>query len=383
MIGDSNVKNLLKHHLHHFILALSILSLTALLIWWTIFLRQSISNQRLLKERNLILQMETIAVRIQNGSGTTLTPGIFGSDPRFEIIESGGPSTPTSRTLPSGDGPLTIRIRPQVLNNLEEEYSKKKIMLQGESTFLAVLIFLGFLFLYNYIRLERRANREVRKFWERVTHELKTPITGLRAYIESVTPENVSSPKFWDLREQAMKLIGEQELQIEAMLNISNIKRRQTGLNLSPLDFNAWLDQYIVAHALDVPAINIEVKPTDTESLRVKANRHGLKIIMDNILDNALKYCPEPVVLSIAVGLRKRKAVISISDNGPGVERDKLDKIFQSYESFGSDSGPVSRGSGMGLAIARDVARKMRGDMKARNHPDGRGLELLLSLRLD
>ena len=376
------MKNILKNHIHHIILAITILSLTAQLIWWFIFLQQSITTQYSLKEQNLVLQMDRIAEQFRHGERVSPQPGILENDTQFEILPKAPSPTPIYRSIKSGPDSMIIRIRPQVLAALKDEFSRKKVMIFGESSFLAVIILLGFIFLYNYVRLERRANREVKKFWERVTHELKTPLTGVKAYIESVTPENMSSPRFWEMRDQALKLAHAQEAQIERMLDISKIKQQHTRLKCRSINLNRWLDDFLTTYMAGLQKVDIKIRQTG-ETIRIKANPSGLKIILDNILDNAIKYCPQPIVLSLTTGFRKRRAIISITDNGPGVEPRFAKKIFEAYKSVDCGLPLHKHGSGMGLSIARDVARKMGGDLQAGNLKERHGLELQLFLKLD
>ena len=374
------MKNILKNHIHHIILVITILSLTAQLIWWFIFLQQSITIQHSLKKQNLVLQMDLIARQFQRGERTFTETGPLKDDPRYEILSGRAPAEPTSRAFKSGAESKHIRIRPHVFAALKKEFSRKKAMLFVESSFLAIIILLGFIFLYNYVRMEKRSNREVKKFWERVAHELKTPLTGLKAYIESAIPENVSAPKFWEMRDKALKLAEEQEAQIERLLEISNIKNQQTRLKCRSLDLNRWLDEYLTTYVVSLRKINVRIQQT-ADTIRIRANPSGLKIILDNILDNTAKYCPQPIILTLTTGLKKRRAFLSITDNGPGVEPHLIKQIFQAYKSSNDRLPLKKRGSGMGLSIARDVARSMGGDLQASNREKWPGLELRLLLK--
>ncbi len=176
----------IKKRTHHLMFGLAIIALAALLTWWFFFIRDSIHMQESIGIENLELKLDYFALILGIEEAVPPPVGVFGRDDRFEIgFCEGFGQGEGQRLLPHWPD-LCIRVLPQVLETIEEESKSLNFMLIGESGLLVLIIFVTSIFLYRFIQLERRTTGEIQKFWERSAHEIKTPITGIKAFLQNL-----------------------------------------------------------------------------------------------------------------------------------------------------------------------------------------------------
>ncbi len=114
--------------------------------------------------------------------------------------------------------------------------------------------------------------------------------------------------------------------------------------------------------------------------MTVRADVNALKVILDNITDNAIKYCASSPVLQVDCIGYENNAVIVIKDNGPGFRPHFIKTIFEAYKHLDEELPIKHQGTGLGLYISRQLARKMGGDLEAYSEGEGQGAEFRIIL---
>lgn len=392
MLMIESIKNALKQYGHHMIFGASILSLALLVTWWSVFLNQSIEKHRLLHRENLESIVKFLSLELGSDPHNPPAAGVFKRDKRLEITTYHSREERFARPLLPGWPRLCIRVRENVLGQIDDELKRKKIMVIGESGFLFLLILLSSVFLYKYIQLEKRSTREMEEFWDRVTHEIKTPITGIKAFLQSLKNQSLNESQLPAFLDMALKQVEKQEQLAENILAGSRLtyKNHNYRLNMVDLTLTEFIKNYFDGHTVHLAdaALDIELNPVkpgvkdrDTnEDIKVRADAHAVRAILDNIVDNAVKYCSPGLVLKVRVFTVGRKAVVEISDNGPGFTSDMAEKIFEAYKHRTGQLPGTNHGTGMGLCISRKLARRMGGELKAPEKKEDRGARFLLFL---
>lgn len=376
-------RNVLRHS-HHLIFMMSILSLTLLAAWWSVFINQSIEHHRSHHLENLKLSMDYISMRLGLDKENRPSTGIYETDNRFEVAPCSGTGTNFAKPLlPAWPG-LCIKTRESVLTEIEQDFKRKKLMVAGESGVLVFVILLSSIFLYRFIKLERRSAGEVEEFWGRVTHEIKTPITGIKAFLQSLKNQSIDPAQLPLFVDMALKQVEKQEQLAENILagyglrsGKSNYLPRITGLNL-----NEWVRGYFDGHVLDLTDARVSLRMEPGKDLKVQADGNILRVILDNIVDNALKYCSPGLILEVEVLVKDKKAILSVTDNGPGFQPEFSERIFNAYKYSKSELPAAEHGSGMGLYISRRLAEKMGGRLTASSKGTGQGAEFQLFLNI-
>jgi signal transduction histidine kinase len=122
--------------------------------------------------------------------------------------------------------------------------------------------------------------------------------------------------------------------------------------------------------------------PEPGKDIAVHVDSRFFRVILDNIVDNAQKYCSPGLILELRIFKRDRQAVLAIKDNGPGFQPGMAEKIFCAFKYPEAQLPGTAHGSGMGLYISRQLAEQMGGRLTASSEGKGQGAEFQLSLTL-
>ncbi|WP_328753077.1 sensor histidine kinase KdpD [Streptomyces sp. NBC_00285] len=209
-----------------------------------------------------------------------------------------------------------------------------------------------------------------------VSHDLRTPLAGIKASVTSLRSEDVE----WSEEDQAELLaaIEEGADRLDHLVgNLLDMSRLQTG-TVEPLIREVDLDEVVPLALVGIPDPESVVALDIPETLPMVAVDKGLlERSVANVVENAVKYSPdgEPVVVS-ASALADRVEV-RVVDRGPGVPDEAKDRIFAPFQRYGD--APRGNGVGLGLAVARGFAEAMGGTLTAEDTPGG-GLTMVLTL---
>ncbi|MGW7586203.1 ATP-binding protein [Kitasatospora sp. NPDC054768] len=228
-------------------------------------------------------------------------------------------------------------------------------------------------------RREAEGNRIRTALLAAVSHDLRTPLAGIKASVSSLRSADVD----WDPEDEAELLAG-----IEAgadrldhlINNLLDMSRLQTG-TVTPLIQETDLDEVVPFALGGVPLESVRLEVPETLPM-VRADGGLLERSLANLVENAVKYSPDGVkVLVKADELRRpgrpARVELRIVDRGPGVPEEAKEKIFAPFQRYGD--APRGAGVGLGLAVARGFVEAMDGTVTAEDTPGG-GLTMVVSL---
>ena len=202
------------------------------------------------------------------------------------------------------------------------------------------------------------------RFMGLVSHELKTPLTAIREG-SSLLGEGALGGMTAPQKEVAELLqrnsISLQKM-IENLLNLNMVFAKKTVLNLSQVDLKRVVETVIADHKLAMLAKQIELK-LDVEKLTMEGDCEKLRIIIDNLVSNAVKYSSDASELSISLKKHEDIVQLDVVDTGPGIAQEDVDQVFETF--FRGRSTPNSdiRGSGLGLSIVKEFTLMHQGEV--------------------
>ena len=207
-----------------------------------------------------------------------------------------------------------------------------------------------------------------------MSHDLKSPLTAIRAYTEGLL-DGVAKDEA--ARQRYLQTIYTKETELEALVNrlfaFAKLDLSDAPAEPVPLALSETLGQIVAGY----DAEGLDVRLAELPEGAVLADRALLSRSISNLLDNSRKYGAEHAVLSASVS--GGTVLISVSDDGPGVEAAQLEKIFElGYRTDSARRNPAG-GSGIGLAVVKRAAEQMRGSVKAENTAGG-GLRVTIAL---
>lgn len=366
---------------YHVLFGLAILCLSALVAWWSIFIENAIEQQHRDKVENLLAGMNAMA--LQKGHDRAYLPreqSPLADDARLEVLACTRATNPYHVSLDPFWPTWCLQARDAYLAELEGSFNRRIVMVAGESAVLIVVILVTVFMLYRMISTERRHARELGEFFSRVTHELKTPITGIKALLQTLKAQELEREQLLPILDLALRQVERQEMLAENILVGRRMVTTDLGREPSVMDVGRFVDGFLTAHQglLGRMDAHLEVEGPGL----ALADPDGLRVILENLMDNALKYAVLPCRIRIAVsGTPGAPLRLTFSDNGQGFAPDKAEAIFDAYRRLNEELPGSSHGTGMGLYLSRRLARRMGGDLTAHSEGPGRGASFTLTLK--
>ena len=221
-------------------------------------------------------------------------------------------------------------------------------------------------------RTIQKQNEELRatignrdKMYSVIAHDLRSPMASIRMVLNlvatSVTEESIG-PELYSLIDQANK---ESEDVHDLLDNLLKWTKSQTGrlsVVIQELDLNDIIPGVVDIFKMIALTKKIELKYQGTDTpLKVKADNDMLKTVIRNFMSNAVKFSPENSCIEITMAAEGNMARVSVKDHGVGIAPERLANIFRKGETTYGTGG--EEGSGLGLQLCADFARKMGGDV--------------------
>jgi two-component system, OmpR family, sensor histidine kinase SenX3 len=262
---------------------------------------------------------------------------------------------------------------------------------EGIQVFLGIIFFgaiaAGLVLNTIFLVREIRRNEQHDSFINAVTHELKTPIASIRLYLQTLQRREVEEAQRRQFYE--LMLVDTERLMhtVEQVLKAGAAAQKKSPSHQSPVDFNA-----LVQECMELARTRHHLQAADLdyrESLlvrngggaRVLGDPEELRTAVSNLLDNAVKYSPDGVHISVELDAPDEDhVVLRVRDRGVGIPEHELKRIFKRFYRVTQRSLSQVKGTGLGLFIVRSIARKHGGRVFAESEGSGKGTTVTLEL---
>lgn len=231
---------------------------------------------------------------------------------------------------------------------------------------------------------QARNNRLKQELTGNIAHELRTPVTGIRGYLETILENQLSREKEQEFVSKAYDQIITLSELIRDMSLLSKISEAPDSFQFQPLSLQSIINK--VQADLEAPLLarDIIVHSTLPMDLMVSGNENLLYSVFRNLIDNVINYAGESVTIQIdKYNQAGKTAYFSFSDNGVGISDEKhLTRLFERFYRVEEGRSRDTGGSGLGLSIVKNVIIFHGGTVSVKNRVTG-GLEFLFSLQTD
>ncbi|PKY92068.1 cell wall metabolism sensor histidine kinase WalK [Aerococcus christensenii] len=288
----------------------------------------------------------------------------------------------TFRELLNMDHDILI---PFVNEDGQESIIKGEIsVIQRESRYVS-----GLIWVLTDVTEREKIERDRRQFVSNVSHELRTPLTSVRSYSEALSDGALEDPKlareFLDvIQRETDRMIR----MISDLLSLSRMDSNRQEMNLELIDLSRLVDH--ILDRFDMMLSSEEYANKDYKILRelsdkpiwVEADQDRLTQIIDNILNNAIKYSPDGGNITVRLMTTHNEALLSIQDQGLGIPQKAIPHIFERFYRVDKARSREQGGTGLGLAIAKEVVERLNGRIWV-NSIENKGSSFYISLPYD
>ena len=250
----------------------------------------------------------------------------------------------------------------KVFINLEEKYFIIHTSLIDNG---CVVVF------YDVTRI-RKLEETRREFIANVSHELKTPLTNIKGYAETLlggalNDSSVASQFVKKIEKNAVEL---QNL-VEDIMELSRIESGNLEMKTSIVDLSEAVKSMYDDFCDLLKTKKLTFKNLIEETFFLKVAPKALKQILSNLLDNAVKYTPRDGIISISAEKENNFCYVFVTDTGNGIPEKDLNRIFERFYQVDKPSAKKLGGTGLGLAIVKHLVQAHGGMVNVKNNPSG------------
>lgn len=216
------------------------------------------------------------------------------------------------------------------------------------------------------------------EFVSNVTHELKTPLTSIRGFIETLRGGAINdkkvSYKFLEIIDiEAERLY----VLINDILQLSEIETRHTDSNIDTHNLKSIIDETISILKPTAERKGVTLTTEVDKSISLKVNKDRIKQMLINLVDNGIKYNNENGSVLVSAYKLQGKILIRVKDSGIGIPKDHLPRIFERFYRVDKGRSRNMGGTGLGLSIVKHIVNLYNGDIKI-NSEVGKGTEFII-----
>lgn len=272
-------------------------------------------------------------------------------------------------------GVMRVALPLSELKNMDNEFVRSTILVT--LVLLVVVFFLGAYF-RKYVQAMKKVENMRREFVSNVTHELKTPLTSIRGFVETLKDGAIEDPKmahrFLDIIDIETERLSHL---ISDTLLLSEIESKQ-DTNRELCDVNA-----VIAEVVELlqPKVKEHVRlifQPDPTLKPYNCNRDRIKQLLINLVDNGLK-ATEFGAVTVRCRTMGNELVLEISDTGIGMEEEQLERIFERFYRVDKGRSKAQGGTGLGLSIVKHIVELYHGTVHVTSKP-GVGTEFTVKL---
>lgn len=235
--------------------------------------------------------------------------------------------------------------------------------------------------LLNMVNARQKDETNRRELIAGISHDLRTPLTSVKAYLEGIEKGVASTP---EAQKRYFDIIKSKTNDLEYIINqlflFSKLDIGDFPFHLEVIDIGYELSCFVACHEKEYAEKGLKIINHSIEKIYTEIDIVQLRNVIYNILENSLKYKQEDIaVIKILCREDNGNVLITFTDNGPGVSEDALEKMFDVFYRSDTARNNPSKGSGLGLAISRKIIERLKGRIDAKN-ADGGGLEIRIML---
>ena len=268
--------------------------------------------------------------------------------------------------------------------NVNGEYISLRVrfaLIRRESGFISGLVAV----LHDTTEQEKE-ERERRLFVSNVSHELRTPLTSVKSYLEALDEGALSEPVAPDFIKVSLDETNRMMRMVTDLLHLSRIDNATSHLDVELINFTAFitfiLNRFDKIRAQDEEKKYEIVRDYPITSVWIEIDTDKMTQVIDNILNNAIKYSPDGGKITVSMKTTDDQMILSISDQGLGIPKEDLPKIFARFYRVDKARSRAQGGTGLGLAIAKEIVKQHNGFIWAKSEY-GKGSTFTIVLPYD
>jgi len=272
-----------------------------------------------------------------------------------------------------------------IMRQIGEQYSTQvqsrgaiAILIVGLVLLIAVSV--GISLIFRYLSIQYKLTKLYDNFIANVTHELKTPLSSLQLYLETIKSRDLpkeKQEKFIDIMKNEIARLNKL---INTILDIGRIENKKVVYQCAIYDTDQVIHEIFDEIKKQFQLSNISVSIVGKANCQCFLDRSAFKTMFDNLVDNSIKYSKNPANITINLKKMFTKFQIEYSDEGIGLPMGNYNNIFQKFYRVNNKEIPNVKGSGLGLFWVKEIIKYHGGKIKANSHGINQGINFTIEM---
>jgi signal transduction histidine kinase len=258
----------------------------------------------------------------------------------------------------------------QKIEIIESAKQRKITQYIGEGTTFFVLIIIGAVFVYRAARKQIKLSVQQQNFMMAITHELKTPIAVTQLNLETLQKRKLEDSQQQKLIQNTIQEANRlnalcNNILLAAQIDAGSLQAHHQEINLSTLVENCVQD-----FLMRYPQKSIVLQAQ--ENIYILGEELLLQMLVNNLIDNALKYSPKDESIHIVLNEANQQIQFNVADKGTGIAAIEKKKVFDKFYRTGNENTRMTKGSGLGLYLCKKIVESHKGYITVTdNEPQG------------
>jgi two-component system phosphate regulon sensor histidine kinase PhoR len=265
------------------------------------------------------------------------------------------------------------KISPQLVS------AKTNILALIGGLVLLLAILFGMYLIFIYLNRQLNITRLYDNFIANVSHELKSPLASIQLYLETLHYRKVPRAKQREFFALMMKDANRLKNLINSILDISGLEKKRIAYNFHVHNAESVI-RTVVEESAEQFRLQNAIQIKGSAPCQCVIDRDALKIVFDNLMDNAIKYSKEPAQISILLGCNPKSVVIEFKDQGIGIQEKDQKKIFTKFHRIYGPEIPNVKGTGLGLYWTEEIIKYHGGKISVSSEGLGHGSAFRIEL---
>lgn len=252
---------------------------------------------------------------------------------------------------------------------------KKKWMLFGEGSVFFLILILGIIFILKAFRYERELTRQQENFVLSITHELKTPISSVKLFLQTLKKHELAPEKRNEIYDSSISEINRLDGLVSNLLITRSIENKNFFMDKKPINLGEFIRNK--TGLLQKSILKEHEIILKLSEITHSVDEIGFESILINLLENAAKYSPKHSQILIELTSDSNTISLIISDQGTGINKENRDRVFTKFYREENEMTRKSKGTGLGLYITKFLVEQHNGQIHLKpNTPVGLKAEI-------
>ncbi len=257
----------------------------------------------------------------------------------------------------------------QRVQKIMDDRQRKISQYRGEGVIFLLVIIAGAYIVYRAVKKQLKLSSEQQHFMMAITHELKTPIAVAQLNLETIQKRKLDDEQQQRLLQNTLYETTRLNTLCNNLLLSSQIEASGYQVTNTELDFTGIVESCAMDMTRRYPSR--QVNQFIQEEVIVDGDAMLLQMLVNNLLENALKYSPKEKPVDIRLQKKDKLVQLEVVDRGPGIEPADKKKAFEKFHRLGNEATRRAKGTGLGLYLCKKIVKTHGGNIEVNDNPGG------------